>query len=106
MQHCNMFQIRIFRENFNKVLMQCSHSKRANIIQTRSYNYNKTKLICIWCKYHIYQNFRKCPKVGNHEFHAIIYVKKTWVTYACYFLTSRDLYLNLFSLATMSCVHQ
>ncbi len=76
MQHCNMFQTRIFKENFNKILMQCSHSKHANIIQTWSYNYNKTKLVCIQCKYHIYQNFRKCPKNGKHEFHAIIYAKK------------------------------
>jgi hypothetical protein len=29
-----MFQARIFRENSNKVLMQFSHSKHANIIQT------------------------------------------------------------------------
>jgi len=33
MQHCNMFQTRIYKENFNKILMQCSHSKHANIIQ-------------------------------------------------------------------------
>jgi len=34
MQHCNMFQTCIFGENFNKILMQCSHSRHANIIQT------------------------------------------------------------------------
>jgi hypothetical protein len=42
-----MFQIRIFKENFNKVLMQCSHSKHVNIIQTWGYNYNKIQLVCI-----------------------------------------------------------
>jgi hypothetical protein len=39
-----MFQTHIFRENFNKILMQCSHSKHVNIIQTWGY---KTKLLCI-----------------------------------------------------------
>jgi hypothetical protein len=29
-----MFQTRIFKENFNKELMQRSHSKHVNIIQT------------------------------------------------------------------------
>jgi len=33
MQHCNMFQTCIFKESFNKVLMQCSHSKHVNRIQ-------------------------------------------------------------------------
>jgi Zn ribbon nucleic-acid-binding protein len=65
MQHCNMFQTCIFKENFNKVLMQCSHSKHANIIQMWGYNYNKTKLVCIRCKYHIYQNFKKVQKMEN-----------------------------------------
>jgi hypothetical protein len=46
MQHCNMFQTCIFRENFNKVLMQYSHSKHVNIIQMWGYNCNKTKLLC------------------------------------------------------------
>jgi len=59
-----------------------------------------------WCKYHIYQNFLKCPKNGTHEFHAIVYAKETYVRYACYLLTSRDTFLNLFSLATISYVHQ
>jgi hypothetical protein len=45
-QHCNMFQTCIFKENFNKILMQCSHSRHTNIIQTWSYNCNKTKLLC------------------------------------------------------------
>jgi hypothetical protein len=67
MQHCNMFQICICREKFNKILMQCSHSKHPNIIQMWGNNYNKTKLVCIWCKYHIYQNFRKRSKNGKHE---------------------------------------
>jgi hypothetical protein len=47
MQHCNVFQAHIFEENFNKALMQCSHSKHVNIIQTWSYNCNKIKLVCI-----------------------------------------------------------
>jgi hypothetical protein len=47
MQHCNIFQIRICKENYNKVLMQCSHSKHVNIIQLWGYNCNKTKLVCI-----------------------------------------------------------
>jgi hypothetical protein len=42
----------------------------------QGYNYNKTKLLCIQCKYHIYQNFLKYSKNGKHEFHAIVYVKK------------------------------
>jgi hypothetical protein len=46
MQHCNIFQIHIFRENFNKLLMECSHSKHVNIIQMWGCNCNKTKLIC------------------------------------------------------------
>jgi hypothetical protein len=41
------FQTCIFKENFNKILMQCSHSKHVNIIQTWNYNCNKTKLVCI-----------------------------------------------------------
>ncbi len=57
--------------------MQCSYSKHANIIQTRGYNYNKAKLASVQCKYHIYQNFKKCPKNGKHELHAIVYAKKT-----------------------------
>jgi hypothetical protein len=77
MQHCNIFQTRIFKENFNKILMQCSHSKHANIIQTWGYNCNKTKLCMYWCKYHIYQNFFKCSKNGKHELHAIAYAKET-----------------------------
>jgi hypothetical protein len=71
-----MFQTCIFRENFNKVLMQCSHSKYAKRTQMWSNNYNKTKIVYIWCKYHIYQNFRKCPKNGKHKLHVIVYAKK------------------------------
>jgi hypothetical protein len=104
MQHCNMFQTHIFMKNFNKVLMQCSHSKHVNIIQTWGYNCNKTKLVCIDAN--IFQNFFKCSKNGKHELHAIVYAKETYVRYACYLLTSRDTFLNLFSLDTMSCFHQ
>jgi hypothetical protein len=42
-----MFQICILKENFNKILMQCSHSRHANIIQMWDYNCNKTKLAYI-----------------------------------------------------------
>ncbi len=42
-----MFQTYIFKEIFNKVLIQCSHSRHANKIQVWSYNCNKTKLACI-----------------------------------------------------------
>jgi hypothetical protein len=55
---------------------------------------------------HLLIFFRKCLKNGKHQLHAIVYAKKTYVGYACYFLTLRDPYLNLFSLITMSCVHQ
>jgi hypothetical protein len=41
----------------------------------------------------------------KHEFHAIIYAKKTQVKYICYYLTSRDPFLKLFSLVNMPCVH-
>jgi Zn ribbon nucleic-acid-binding protein len=77
MQHCNMFQTCILKENFNKVLMQCSHSKHANIIQMWGNNYNKTKLECIRCKYHIYQNFRKCPKKETMNSMPLFMPKKT-----------------------------
>jgi hypothetical protein len=67
-----MFQTRIFRETFNKILMQCSYSKHSKYC----YNYNKTKFVSIECKYHIYQNFKKCSKNGKHELYAIVYAKK------------------------------
>jgi len=46
------------------------------------------------CKF--YQNFFKCPKYDNHEFHAIVYAKETQVRYTCYFLTSIDHFKKLF----------
>jgi hypothetical protein len=79
MQWCkigNIFQTCIFRNFFYKALIQCSHSKHANI-QTWGYNCNKTKLVCIDLKYHIYQNFLKCPKTEKHELHVIVYAKET-----------------------------
>ncbi len=65
MQHCNMFQIRIFKENFNKVLMQCSHSKHVNIIQTWGYNCNKTKLVCIDASITSIKTFLNVQKMEN-----------------------------------------
>jgi hypothetical protein len=76
MQQCNMFQFCIYRQNFTKISMQCSHSKHPNIIQMWGNNYNKTKLLCIQCKYHIYQNFRKCSKNGKHELMPLFMPKK------------------------------
>ncbi len=47
MQYCNMFQTFVFGKILNKILMQCSHSRHANVIQVGGYNCNKTKLVCI-----------------------------------------------------------
>jgi hypothetical protein len=47
LQHCNMFQTHIFGEICNQILMQCSHSRHANIIQTQRYNCYKAKFVCI-----------------------------------------------------------
>ncbi len=78
MQHCNMFQTHIFKEIFNKILlMQCSHSRHANIIQVQSYNCNKTRLVYIDANITSIKTFQKCPKNGKHELHAIVYAKKT-----------------------------
>jgi hypothetical protein len=60
-----MFQTCIFSVNFNKVLIQCSHSKHANIIQTWSYNYNKTKLVCIDANMTSIKTFFKVQKMKN-----------------------------------------
>jgi hypothetical protein len=46
-QYCNMFQTCVFRKNFNKILMQFSHSRHANVIQVWGYNCNKTKIVRI-----------------------------------------------------------
>jgi hypothetical protein len=42
-----MFQTHILKENFNKILMQCSYAKHVNIIQMWSYNCDKILLVCI-----------------------------------------------------------
>ncbi len=76
MQYCNMFETRIFKEKFNRVLMQCSYSKHANIIQMWGCNCNKTKLICI-DEYHIYQDFLNVQKI------------KMWIP--CHCLCQRNL---------------
>jgi hypothetical protein len=65
MQHCNMFQTHIFMKNFNKVLMQCSHSKHVNIIQTWGYNCNKTKLVCIDANITFFKTFLNVQKMEN-----------------------------------------
>jgi hypothetical protein len=49
-QECNItirFKLIVLGKIFSKVLMQCSHSRHANIIQMWDYNCNKTKYICI-----------------------------------------------------------
>jgi hypothetical protein len=71
MQHCNMFQTHIFKENFNKISMQCSHSKHVKIVQTWGYNCNK-------------QNFYVLMEVS----HLSIFLKmskkwKTWTPCHC-----------------------
>jgi hypothetical protein len=65
MQHCNMFQSHIFKENFNKVLMQCSLSKHANIMQMWGYNCNNTKLICIDASITFIKTFLNVQKLEN-----------------------------------------
>jgi hypothetical protein len=64
-QHCNIFWTHIFKENFNKVLMQCSHSKDANIIQTWGYNCNKIKLVCINTSITSIKTFLNAQKMEN-----------------------------------------
>jgi hypothetical protein len=95
----------ILKENFNKILMQCLHSRHANITQVWSYICNETKLICINA-YHIFQNIFKHQKNEKHELNATTYAKETQVRYICYSLTSRDPFLKCFSLDTMPCVHR
>jgi len=65
MQHWDMFQTCIFNENFNKVLIQCSHSTHANIRQTWGYNCNKTKLVCIDANMTSIKTFLKVQKMEN-----------------------------------------
>jgi hypothetical protein len=67
MQHYNMFQTHILRENLNKVLMQCSLSRHANIIQWWGYNYNnnKTKLVCIDANITSIKTLKNVQKMEN-----------------------------------------
>ncbi len=65
MQHCNMFQTRIFKEIFNEVLIQCSHSRHANIIQMWGYNCNKTKLAYIDANITSINFFLNVQKIEN-----------------------------------------
>jgi hypothetical protein len=99
-----MLQIPILREIFNKILMQCLHSRYANITQVWSYNCNETKLICIDANITPFKTLKR-PKNGKHEFNATAYAKETQVRCICYSLTSRDPFWKLFSLDTMPCVH-
>jgi hypothetical protein len=64
MQHCNMFQTHIFKENFNKILMQCSHSKYVNMIQMWSYNWI-TQLVCIDASITSIKTFLNVKKMEN-----------------------------------------
>jgi hypothetical protein len=45
-------------------------------------------------------------KKWKRELHAIFYAKRIQIKYIHKFLTLKELFLNLFSLAIMSCVHQ
>jgi hypothetical protein len=72
-----MFHIHIFKENLNKILMQCSHSKHVNIIQMSSYNCNKIKLVCTDVSITSIKTFLNVQKLEKHEFHAIVCAKKT-----------------------------
>jgi len=65
MQHYNMFKIHIFREKFNKILMQFSPSKHANIIQLWGYNCNKTKLVCIHANIKYFKTLKNVQKMEN-----------------------------------------
>jgi hypothetical protein len=76
MQHCNIFQTHIFKENFNKILMQCSHSKHANIIQTWDYNCNKTKLVCIDASITFIKTFLNVQKLENMDSMLLFMLKK------------------------------
>jgi hypothetical protein len=48
----------------------------------------------------------KMSKKWKHELHAIFYAKRIQIKYIHNFLTLKELFLNLFSLAIMPCVHQ
>jgi hypothetical protein len=76
MQHYNMFQTCIFKENFNKVLMQCSHSKHVNIIETWGYNCNKTKLVCIDASIAFSKTFSNVQKMENMNSMSLFMPKK------------------------------
>ncbi len=60
-----MFKIHIFRENFNKILVQCSFSKHANILQLWGYNCNKTKLVCIDANIRSIKTLKNVQKMKN-----------------------------------------
>jgi len=71
-----MLQTHILRENSNKILMQCLHSRHANITHVKlQLQWDKTYLY--WCKYHISQNILKRSKNEKHEFNVIAYAKET-----------------------------
>jgi hypothetical protein len=74
--YCNMFQTLIFKEIFNKVLMQCSHSKHVNIIQTWSDNCNKTKLVCINASITSIKTFLNVQKMENMNSMPLFMLKK------------------------------
>ncbi len=76
MQHCNMFQTHIFRGNFNKVLMECSHSKHVNTIQTWGYNCNKIKFVCIDVNITFIKTFKNVQKLENMNSMLVVMPKK------------------------------
>jgi len=76
MQHCKMFQTCIFRETFNKILMQCSHSKHVNMIQMWGYNCNKIKLVCIDAIITFIKTFLNVQKMENMNSMPLFMLKK------------------------------
>jgi hypothetical protein len=77
MQHCNIFQTHILTKKFNKILMQCLHSKHVNIIQKWGYNCNETKLVCIDVSITSIKTFLNVQKMEKYALHAIVYAKET-----------------------------
>jgi hypothetical protein len=98
-KYCNMFQTYIFWKTFNKILMQWLH---ANIIQMGGYNAIRQKLYVLMQISHLSKLFKMSKNLKNMDSVPLFVLKKNLLRYICYSLTSRDPFLKLFSLATMS----
>ncbi len=85
MQHAICFKLVYLKKFFNKLLMQCSHSKDVNIIQMWGFNYNKTKLVCIDASITYIKTFENVQKMENMNSIPLFMPKETWLRYACYF---------------------